>query len=659
MKVTITRRDLLALAGGGALVSASLAGCGFLSIDPEVRGRGDDAGGRGDPNAKESPTLREQVDAGQLDPLTERLPTDPLVVEVPEAGLYGGTWASVTRGMGDTAAFSRIVGYEGLLRKDPMITETVPNLCTDIAANGDGTEYTLRLRAGTRWSDGEPFGADDIVFAIEDVWGNAELYGGPPSWLRSDGGTAQVRKVDNRTVKIIFGAPNGLFPEVMASSEGVELVRFPRHYVSQFLPAFNDQVEAEAEAAGFQTWTAYFEARAGSDARWNNVDLPVLAAWQISRPLGEGSRVVFERNPYFWKTDQDGRQLPYIDTLAFEVVMESEAMVLQATSGAVDLVYRHVNTSTNKPVFAGSRGRGGYHLVDNRSGSQNAMIISLNLANRDLAKRDLYQNKDFRIGLSHAIDREALIDGVWQRQGEPWQCGPTMDSPYYDEDFAKQYTEYELDKAEAHLELAGTGDRDSEGFRTLPGGSPLTINLDLANAWIDEWASAASMIKEMWADVGIRLNIKIIDRTLFYDRKAANQHDANIWYGGGGLGDEILDPRWYLPFSDESNFATSWAAWGNTDGAKGDEPPAPAKEQIRLYQQLRQSPDAADREALFRQILAIGREQFWAIGTISAPNPYLLVKNRLKNVIGSIPDSWTYLTPAHANPEMWFLDGDR
>ncbi|NYE74313.1 ABC transporter substrate-binding protein [Microlunatus parietis] len=652
IKNVLSRRNLLVRGGSAALVTATLSGCGFLSTEPERDGGDSNGGGSVDTSVKESPMLAERVEAGDLEPLAERLPKEPLVVEVAELGSYGGTWRSFTQGPGDTAAFQRIAGYEPLLRKDPMVTQNLPGVATAVEASDDATTFTIRLREGLRWSDGEPLTADDLMFVVQDVAGNPDLNPTPPKWLSQDGKLAQAEKVDDYTVKLTFAQPNGLFLDL--ATHYIDLVAAPKHYASRFHPKYNDKAEQEAKDAGFETWTDYYD---GQVNEWESVDCPVLNAWKVTTPLGEGNSVELERNPYYWKTDPEGRQLPYIDKLSYAVVMDPEVMVLKTTSGEVDLMYRHVNVPANKPVFAKSREESGYQISDLTPTSMNTMCVALNLANKNKDHRELYQNKDFRIGLSHAIDRQELITAVWQRQGEPWQAAPTKNSIYYDEEFAKQYTEFDVDTANEHLDKAGIAARDGDGFRTLPNGKNLTITLDVAQAMFSEWSAAAAIIKNMWKAVGIRLNVNAIDRTLFSERvgNEANETDACVWSGDGGAAVEIVEPRWYFPFSSQSFWATPWAEYFASDGASGEKPIDAALQQMELYWQLEKTPDQKAREDLYRQIIAIAKEQFWVIGIASAPAPYVVINNRLKNVQTPIPDTPVYYTPAHANPPTWFI----
>ncbi|UFU05871.1 ABC transporter substrate-binding protein [Ruania halotolerans] len=653
----ISRRQLLQAGGGtAALVTLSLAAC-----DADGEGTSPD-GEAVDPNRPlEAPELTERVEAGDLPPLEERLPVeaDRLVVESAALGVYGGVYHGAVADQGDSPWLERVIAHEPLLRYDPNLDEFgLPGALKEVTVNDTATEFTLHLREGMKWSDGEPVTAEDIMFAVNDVFLNTDLHGSPLSLLLSGGEACTAEQIDEYTVTLTYPHPKGDFIEEIsrvANAVAANLLFFPKHYMEQFLPDYNPDAEDIAEEAGFGDWTDYWVDRRDW---WNNPERPVLYPWIITDPLNEGNVTVAERNPYYWKVDSGGAQLPYIDRLEFEVIQEEEVMLLKAVNGELDMHSRHFNSDANKPVLADGRESGGYHFVDVQPTSMNRMIIALNMNHQDEELAEIFRNKDFRVGLSHAINRQDIIDTVYQRQGEPWQAAPHPESPFYDEEFAKQFTEFDLDLANSHLDAAGLTDKDSDGFRLRPNGERLRINLDVTNLF-PEWAPASDLIRQTWAEVGVDMQVNTIERSLFYDRKTAeaNEHDANVWAGDGGLKIEMLEQRWWFPSGGESNFAMKWAEYYSTrgDGENAVEPPEAPMRQMELAWQIPQEPDPEAQKELFREILQIAKEQFYVIG-IALPTPgYAVVKDTLQNVPESFPDSWLHMTPGHIDPPIWFF----
>ncbi|HEY8456817.1 MAG TPA: ABC transporter substrate-binding protein [Actinopolymorphaceae bacterium] len=598
--------------------------------------------------------LARQVKAGKLPPLAERLPENPLVVEpVEELGVYGGTWTTALLGPSDTPWLDKTVHYECLMRWKPDFSEPIPNIAESVDIEADGRQYTFHLRRGMRWSDGEPFTSADIAFAVSDVLLNKELSPVPPTWLLTRNEAPTIQAPDDETIVFRFAEPNGLFLHNLASLVGAPLTAHPRHYLEKFHASYSDGVDAQAKQEGFSSWAELYFARASATS---NPELPGLFAWIYTTPLGEGSRMVAERNPYYWKTDPEGRQLPYIDRVVFRIIQDQQVILLSASNGEFGLHARHINTLRNKPVLARSRKKGRYDFFDLEPSIANDMLVQLNLAHKDPVMRRMFGNKDFRIGLSYAINRPELIDAVVQGQGEPWQAAPRRESEFFDEEFAKQYTKFDVDKANEHLDRAGYARRDGEGFRLRPDGERIHFTVEVPTPTIkDFWVDAMQLIKGYWAKVGIDIDVKSEDRSLFYERKDANAHDAIVWQAPGGLQDAILDPRIYFPFSSESGYATPWAAWFRSRGAAGEEPPEPAKRQMQLYRQLEATVDEEERANLFRAILEIAKEQFWVIGTVAPSKGYGIVADNFHNVPESMPDANIYATPGPTNPEQYFI----
>src|SRR5690606_21508670 len=168
----------------------------------------------------------------------------------------------------------------------------------------------------------------------------------------------------------------------------------------------------------------------------------------------------------------------------------------------------------------------------------------VNLTHKDKTMREIFTNLDFRIGLSYALNRQEIIDSVFSRQGEPWQAAPRRESPHFNERLAKQYTEFDLDKAAEHLDKV-LPDKADDGTRLRPDGKPLSFQVEVQSDRID-LIDALEFVRTHWQKVGIKIGIKTEDGTLFNERVDANEHDACVGLGGGGLG-PTLDPFYYMP----------------------------------------------------------------------------------------------------------------
>ncbi|MDD9989190.1 MAG: ABC transporter substrate-binding protein [Spirochaetaceae bacterium] len=263
----------------------------------------------------EAPALAEQVAAGTLPPLAERLPAEPYVVQpFGETGRYGGDLRRVYRTASDGLAYGRLA-METLLRFSPgQGTAVEPNIARDFSVSDDGTSITVYLREGMRWSDGEPFTADDIMFWYEDWAINEELNPSPPTWMTVGGEPGVWEKIDDYTVRLTFPGVNGLAARQLAdpsgSSRGMGRM-MPKHYLSQFHPSHQtkEKLDEMVAAAELDSWMDLFSDR---NNYFLNADLPVLDAWDIT-VAAPAARVIAERNPYYWKVDTEGHQLPYMD----------------------------------------------------------------------------------------------------------------------------------------------------------------------------------------------------------------------------------------------------------------------------------------------------------------------------------------------------------
>lgn len=648
----IARRTALGL----GLSAGFLAGCSFFETDPDGGGAtGPDAGG---PRPKEAPTLAQLVEAGELPPLEERLPRNPLVVQPNDRlGTYGGTWTSALLGTADWPWLSRTVGYEALMRWNIDWTEVVPNVAENLEINDDATEFRITLREGMKWSDGEPFTADDIVFAYESVHNNRELYPSLSPLLQTEGEPMRIVKEDDTHFSFVFQHSHGTFVQrTLAMKQGRQDMWccYPRHYFEQFHGEFNENAQAEAEEAGFATWAEWFLAKA---TFWENHEIPLLHPWIASNDFGDGQRLSFERNPYYFKTDPEGSQLPYIDSVSMEIIADAEVILLKVANGEFNFHTRHVMTPANRPVIADGREDGEYEFVSLRNTLMNELIVSLNLNHPDERLRGIFQNKDFRIGLSHGINREEINTAVFQSQGFIQQAAPVPDSEFWDEEMATQYTEFDQDLANEYLDRAGLSQRNSSGMRIDESGQTVSFIVNTTTGNYPWHTPGAELIVQHWRDLGVDARQETVDRGLLGTLISANEQDATVFVGAGGYGEEMLEPRFVFPYSVNSEFATRWAQWFTSEGAAGEEPPEATKEQMRLFRQLERTPELEDQKRIFREILQIAKEEFYTIGTLSVASTYAVVANDFHNVPEEIIESDRYNAPGPTNPEQYFIEG--
>ena len=267
-------------------------------------------------------------------------------------------------------------------------------------------------------------------------------------------------------------------------------------------------------------------------------------------------------------------------------------------------------------------------------------------------KRAIFNNKDFRIGLSLAIDRKAIIDSAYLGEGVPWQAGPRKESAYYNEKLATQYTDFDVAKANEYLDKAYSK-KDDQGFRLGPDGKRISIAIMVIPA-LGDWLDATQLVAQYWQKVGIDAKAQTVDRTLFYDRKDKNEQDATVFQGSGGSADAMLEPTFYFPFWNESLFAVPWGDWYASGGKSGEEPPAEVKKQMDLYREIKASADPEKQKELFKQLLDISADQFYAFGISTPGDLYAVVKNNMHNIPVAWT-AWTYPSPVASNTEQYYF----
>lgn len=608
----------------------------------------------------EAPALAALVEAGELPPVAERLPLQPEVIEPLESiGSYGGTIRSALRGDGDGNGVTLLVAPQGLIRWEMDFGGVRPNIAQSWEVNDDFTEFTFYLREGMRWSDGEPFTVDDVMFAYE-LMSNPDYLSNMPSQYVVDGEPMTVTKINDYAFKVGFAGSYRNFLDELARPPGQHLVFYAQHYCSQFHPDYADEaaLTAEMRAVGANDWAQLMRIKCSDielPTRWGNVDRPTLDAWLIENTYSAGAtQVTLQRNPYFWQVDTEGNQLPYVDGLNFSVISDIEAILLSAINGQFDYQSRHVNQIANLPVLYDNKERGGYEIM--RLIDQNASFLGLylNHSTENEALRELFAQREFKEALSLGIDRAEVDEIVQLGQGQPWQIGPYEESPYYNETLGSQFIQYDPDQANALLDGLGLTGRDGDGYRLADNGQKISIATIVTVAKPGD-IEALEIIRQQWRDIGIEMVINTSERSLFYDRAQNNEYDISADTVPGAM-NPMLDLRALAATNPlESRMSIPWTRWYVSGGEVGEEPSENMKRRLELVDQWTQTTDNDEANALVAEILDLAAEAFEVIGVSRTASPLGIRSTRLHNVWDQMPAGWNYGSPGPALPQQWYF----
>jgi peptide/nickel transport system substrate-binding protein len=298
------------------------------------------------PTMQETPALLEQVQSGALPPVGQRIPEQPRILRRFSGGdgpgQPGGQLNMLVASARDTLlmtvyGYTRLIGYDDRFKLHPDILESY-----DVK---DGREFTLKLRTGHKWSDGQPFTTEDFRFFWEDIANNKELSpSGPSVELLVDGQPPKVDIIDERTIRYTWDKPNPYFIASQARAAPLFLYR-PAHYLKKFHIRYTAEKEILKSAKGGEQVGRWIEIYRRLDVMYanDNIDLPTLNPWVSTTP-SPAQRFVFVRNPYYHRIDENGRQLPYIDRVILTVAA-TNLIPGKAGLGEADLQVRYLNMS--------------------------------------------------------------------------------------------------------------------------------------------------------------------------------------------------------------------------------------------------------------------------------------------------------------------------
>ena len=615
---------------------------------------------------KEAPALAELVKAGKLPPVHERIGQDPLVIKpLREIGKYGGTWRRGFTGAFDTSNGHRVAQNDKLLYFDYTGTKIVPNIARAWDVSKDGKVTTILLRRGMRWSDGQPFTADDFVFWFEDCYQNKELVPTPLTVMSINGKPITVQKVDATTVQFVAPDPYFALPTVLASVWGIgHHARFgrdalggfaPAHYLKPFHPKYTskDQLDKKAAELKFESWVSMFKDRNNA---CRNPDLPVVTPWKTVTPIHTPTWT-FERNPYSVWVDIDGNQLPYIDRIRMTLGENLEIINLRAIAGEYDSQARHIDIS-KLPVLLENQSKGAYrvYLDPSDQGADVALFCNQSF-DKDAEIAKWLGTREFRIALSHGIDRQQINETFVLGLGQAGSSAPGERTPYFPgPEFRTLHAGYDVKKANAMLDKLGLTKKDSEGYRLrLDGGGRLRLALTTYLGFLP-FTQIAEMVVQHWQKIGIRGEVQELERGLATARMTANEHQIYFetqWGADNLYGHQPL----LFPAQRQNPLGPLYGMWYASAGAQGKQPPPRMRELMEKYRRSFGVPDQ-ERTKLAKDVWKIALDELWAIPVVSnspASQGVRVIKTNMGNIPARLWNSAVSDNPHVAHTETWFF----
>ncbi|NLG98914.1 MAG: ABC transporter substrate-binding protein [Chloroflexi bacterium] len=631
--------------------------------------------------AHEAPMLVEKVANGELPPLEERLPSNPLTLApVNTIGKYGGTMRIFSDWLGGQWAECQY-GYSPLRWIDDG-QGIAPGLMDRWSANEDNTVWTFHMREGIKWSDGAPCTVDDILFWWEDLtvaFDPAQFDGIPDFGHDAAGKLTQFVKVDDYTLELRTSVPAPLTAKRLAMwVKGINGPRFiaPKHYLQQFHPKYNPEMK-DFSTLQEKIWFP------------NQPETPTLNPW-MTKSYTPAEKIVWERNPYYYAVDTEGNQLPYIDYVEELEILEKEVKVLNMLQGSIDFTnFPGIAMSDFATIKEGEQS-GNYRLELLDSGSGTGQLYYWNYDYPDPKIRELYRNKKFRQAMSHALDRPTIQKIVYYGTGilttgtfspKAFEFNFNEEAQAFYKKAREIYVEYNPDKAKALLDEIGCT-VGADGWRTFPDGSPLEVRIDLQAEAGTECLAVLEIAKKNWEDVGLKIVVNTMPTTSFDPMWHAGQgsiHTNWEWADGPDFlvypdpGTPVTSERWaplcgkmtWYWDTDQEFAEADKSPWDRTPPRFNRNDPeyteTPIVKLHELYSKAIVEPDEIKRTQLCYDLWQVHLDEGpFFLGTVANQPAPIYISNKLENVptreqykLGGWVFPWILPNCAMTNPETY------
>jgi peptide/nickel transport system substrate-binding protein len=587
------------------------------------------------------------VEDGTLPPVEERLPNEPQVFLAGAMsdglGDYGGMWRDFSAcptegwnlGAGQTQGWFgiNIIYQEALVKTGPMFLrkdkiEPFPNLAKSWEWSEDGYELTMHLIEGAKWSDGEPFSSEDVMFTWNDLIldPNVNHSTSRTSW-QIEGEDITLEALDEYTIKFTFPVP---FPlQKMFIMDDYDFYVAPAHIWQPLHPSYNEDTD----------YVSFEKA-------WPPDQLPpvTMGPW-VAVEYKTDELMILRRNPFYWKVDEAGKQLPYLDEVVFEKGSTGVGRTLGTLAGSLD----HANLE-NPSTFVETLKRAeeeDAHFYVEWGPETLAFSLHINQSanfgvedERDAELRKLFRDLRFRRAVSQAIDREgiaqAVVRGPFLRG---WPGGLYPGSPYFDRESVVYYP-YSPETSKALLAELGFEDTDGNGVLNWTSG-PLE-GQDLVIAMManeDQQASVdvAESLVPLLGAVGIQVNFRPVKPTVAGDAVESGDWEFHVDRGGQTYAVPFTYAEQLAPITKES------PGW-HYEGAEPRELQPFEEELVQIVSEFMLEPDSDKRLALMSQYNQIFTENIYDVGVVIGRYGLALAE-RFKNIPVGSPTflyQWTW-----------------
>lgn len=600
-----------------------------------------------------NPFFAARESSGELPPAAERLPSEPLVVlPYDECGKYGGTLRGLARKY--ESGTSEILAW----RQDNMVRllddgqTVVPNVAKGWKWNDDYTEITFYLRKGHKWSDGAPFTADDVVFWAMDIINNKDIHSATPAPWGGAGMTAE--KIDETTVKLKFTKPYPAFLNYNSGMGSYFTIFEAKHFLAPMHIKYNPDADKVAKAEGYDDWVQKFTKfwnkwKDATTAIPEGVLIPTLESHLMVAPLTTQRRN-YAANPYFFKVDSSGQQLPYINKIN-ERFLNSELWPLEIMNGNVDQKSQNMPL-VDYPILKENEAKGGYTLQLPPGAFSPPLFF--NQTHKDPELRKIYGDVRFRQAMSVAIDRDELNEIMFLGLGTPRQAVP-IGTSFVTPEQEKYLTEYDPAKANALLDDMGLK-KGSDGMRLRFDGKPLTILWEYTTQYTYS-PEFPTLIAGWWKDVGVNVITKEITTQLHREQASANNYDIHMGWTDPYEPVIISNIKvMVVPFEDLSPKFKPWLEWLSSNGATGENPPQWVKDLDAIGNEWPTVLPGSERYLeLGRELVKIHLDNLIIIGTVGN----IPITNVVSNKLGNTPqwgiDNYGYGYSYAYRADQWYF----